>query len=359
MTDTLIIGAGLAGLTAALRLSQAGHDVQVLEARDRIGGRALSTSEGVDLGPAWIWPDVQPQVIALLGELGLETVPQFEDGKFVYESTTGIQRGAHPPRYGDAARIRGGVGALADAVGAELPSECVHLNQPVTLIDWTGTPQVTVNDGCVWSARRLIITVPPPIAANWTVLPSWPANLRRAMTRWPTWMAAHAKLVTVYNHSFWRDAGLSGSAISHVGPLVEICDQSDTARNLHALFGFVSWPAARRQNREALLDASLAQLVRLFGPQAGDPKGLHLMDWATDRFTATPADVDPPHGHPPYGAPELSTPLNDRVYFAGAEVSQNHGGLIEGAIESGTRAAQRILAHTSDRETYPSHRTVI
>ncbi|MGX8249882.1 FAD-dependent oxidoreductase, partial [Escherichia coli] len=40
--DVAVIGAGLAGLTAARRLRELGRSVVVLEARDRIGGRALT-----------------------------------------------------------------------------------------------------------------------------------------------------------------------------------------------------------------------------------------------------------------------------------------------------------------------------
>ena len=37
--DVCVVGAGYAGLTTALRLTQAGRSVVVLEARDRVGGR--------------------------------------------------------------------------------------------------------------------------------------------------------------------------------------------------------------------------------------------------------------------------------------------------------------------------------
>jgi len=66
----VVVGAGVAGLTAAQALLQAGHRVVVLEGRDRIGGRTFTSQVGpatVDLGAAWIHgPEDNP--VALLAQ---------------------------------------------------------------------------------------------------------------------------------------------------------------------------------------------------------------------------------------------------------------------------------------------------
>lgn len=82
MHDVVVIGAGLAGLSAARSLVAAGLDVLVVEARDRVGGRTESIDvDGVrvDLGGQWLAPD-QHEMLALCREFGIETFPQFYTG---------------------------------------------------------------------------------------------------------------------------------------------------------------------------------------------------------------------------------------------------------------------------------------
>jgi putrescine oxidase len=126
--DVVVVGAGIAGLTAATRLAEAGREVVILEARDRVGGRVLNVEIGGqanELGGQWIAP-YQHRAKALLEELRIGLFPSFRDGSHVYLDPAGTvhhYEGHDAPLGAAADRAFAAADSKLDTMAKELDPE--------------------------------------------------------------------------------------------------------------------------------------------------------------------------------------------------------------------------------------------
>lgn len=128
--DVVVVGAGLAGLTAARELEAAGRSAVVLEARARVGGRVLTeTLAGglvVELGAQFVGPS-QRRIVALAREMGVRTHATHSAGLDVFEYRGRLRRfrGRIPPVNPavllDVAQAQGRLERLARRVPVEAP----------------------------------------------------------------------------------------------------------------------------------------------------------------------------------------------------------------------------------------------
>lgn len=339
-TETLIVGGGLSGLALADRLTRAGRDWRLVEARGRLGGRIAGMDHAgatFDLGPAWFWPG-QPRIAALADRFGIDVFEQYARGATCHENADGsVQRVRMPSAMVGSLRLSGGMRALTDALAGGLDPARVRIDAPVVALTRVAKGvEARLQDGEAIRARRVVLAIPPRVAARIACDPPLPDAAMRALGTIPTWMGATAKFVAVYDRPFWREAGLSGDAMSRHGPMVEIHDASAMDGTPGALFGFVGVPVVHRETlADRLDDACLGQFVRLFGEQAGAPVATRLVDWALDPRTATQADHAPLGAHPAYGPPPALADLwGGNLQIAVTEVAPEHGGFTEGALSA-------------------------
>lgn len=355
--EIAIIGGGLSGLVMSDLLAAAGKSILLLEARPRLGGRIHGVSAGsethemLDAGPAWVWPH-NDAMLRLLERLNLQHFPQFALGRLVFEDASGvIRRDLDFAPMAGALRVGGGLTRLVEALEARLNETSVRLSHSVTHVSRTSRPVmlsgITRDAPFHVASQQAVFTAPPRVVARDIQFdPNLPPELERTFAATPTWMAGHAKFLASYPTPFWRHAGFSGDAVSHRGPMAEVHDASPNGAATGALFGFIGLTAAERQElgKNAIIAACVAQLTSLFGPEAGAPVEVFLQDWADEPFTATQADWDPPGAHPEYRAPpEVVSPSDDRILFAGTELSPREGGFLEGAVASAEAITDRIL----------------
>jgi monoamine oxidase len=154
------------------------------------------------------------------------------------------------------------------------------------------------------------------------------------------------KVAAVYNRPFWRDAGLTGTALDTGSPVSATFDDSPPSGSPGVVFGFVGGDNARQYNALSPTQRSsavLSQFATFFGPQAKNPISFFETSWSGEQWTrGCPVGIPSMGTLLAYG-PWIRQPVG-RIHWAGTETSTYWNGYMDGAVRSGERAAIEVLS---------------
>lgn len=158
--DVVVVGAGLAGLTAATELGHAGHSVVVLEARQRVGGRTLNHPVGrgevVEVGGQWVGPG-QDRIMARAKALGVHTFKTYTKGEQILDYRgrqshfTGLIPPLPPADAKDFGQLLGKIIKLQDTVPRDKPWTA----QDASLLDGQTAETFKLANSSTYGARFL------------------------------------------------------------------------------------------------------------------------------------------------------------------------------------------------------------
>jgi monoamine oxidase len=257
------------------------------------------------------------------------------------EMLTSIPGGAQESRFvGGAQKLST---RMAEALGNRVVLEC-----PVWALEQSSDGVTLETARGTFRGRYVIVAIPPLLAGRIRFASGLSPRREQLMARMP--MGSCIKYVATYDRAFWREAGFSGEAFSDTGPTTTTFDDSSHDGSQPALVTFSDGSVARvwgDRPPEERRQAVLAELARFFGPQAAHPTGFIDKNWSEDPYSGgCYAGVMGPGVMTDFG-PALRQPCG-RIHWAGTETAVEWTGYIDGAIESGQRAAGEVAARLSE-----------
>jgi monoamine oxidase len=240
-------------------------------------------------------------------------------------------------------RFVGGSQVVSQRLAARLGG-AVRLGTPVRAISYS-PGWVTVHaDGLEVAAGHAVVAVPPALAGRICYDPPLPADRDQLTQAAP--MGSVIKCLAVYDEPFWREDGYTGQVSADCGAVRVTFDNCPPGGSPGVLLGFLEGTQARRLARAdpaARREEVLADLARHFGPRALRARDYIEKDWTAEPWTRGCYGAHFPPGTWTQFGPALRRPVGP-LHWAGTETATVWSGYMDGAVQSGQRAAAEILS---------------
>jgi monoamine oxidase len=413
MTQAIVIGAGAAGLRAAVALRKAGKDVLVLEARERIGGRIHTVEDReagttIELGAEFVHGevgelkrsrlrleemagrhlahvdgslrDVTKEMFGMLGQLakasgagtaqswlarselpplGRELARHYIEGFFAAPAAfVSIADIANEQAVRNRRVLGGYDRALRPLADSLREDSALRLGTVVTEVRWRkGHVEVkartrTGRELAPFEAQKLVVSLPIGVllarpGQEGAVRFDPPLQRKREALSWVR-MGSVVKAVLRFREPIWAWKQIRKADFIHAPGAPFPTWWRAGPPDLPVVIGWAGGPAASKLAKGDPLPAAVVSLARVLGRSASDLEGLlesaTIADWGRDPYSRGAYAYHLAEA-PPTTTAELAASEEDTIFFAGEATSLiERAGTVDGALESGARAAKEVLA---------------